>query len=114
MYVRMTRKFTAALPPRALRVAQVGTRPRRKYHARDSEANACGFLSEPAVRHDRISSLQAKNSLCSEDEWKAILTSILLEHEPAKEDVEAVASVEPENKISVKVQKRIQGITVGA
>ena len=70
------------------------------------------------VKHDKVSSLKAKNSPCSQDEWETILQSILLEK--AVEDsqrslldgVEVAASIEPLKSIEVTIRKRTEGITV--
>lgn len=70
------------------------------------------------VTHNTVSSLKAKNSPCSQDEWTVILEYILLD-KPVEDNqkellggVEAVASVDSRKSISVTLRKRIEQIIV--
>lgn len=70
-----------------------------------------------SVKHSEILSHKAKRSPCSEDEWMSILESILLGKSPDEGqelllNVEAVAVVDEEKSINIKVQRRVERITV--
>ncbi|KAL1884355.1 hypothetical protein VTK73DRAFT_49 [Phialemonium thermophilum] len=62
------------------------------------------------LRQDRISTLKAKNSPCSQDEWERFLASVLLERESVP-DIEAAAHVAEEESITINIRRRVQGIT---
>ena len=70
------------------------------------------------VKSNKVSSLKAKNSPCSQDEWETILQFILLgkaiedSQKELLDGVEAVASIDPEKSIDITIRKRTEGITV--
>ena len=70
------------------------------------------------MKRNKVPSLQAKNSPCSQDEWETILESILLgkaveaSQKELLDGVEAVASIESQKSIDVTIRKRTEGITV--
>ncbi|TVY27673.1 hypothetical protein LHYA1_G004914 [Lachnellula hyalina] len=70
------------------------------------------------LEHDRTSSLKDSKSKLNQEQWDAVLSTILLgavleeEHKAILQGVEAVAKVESgENRLSITIQRRIEGIT---
>ncbi|TVY15854.1 hypothetical protein LARI1_G005655 [Lachnellula arida] len=70
------------------------------------------------LEHDRTSSLKDSKSRLNQEQWDAVLSTILLgtvpeeEHKAITQGVEAVAKVESGgSKLSITIQRRIEGIT---
>ncbi|TVY33388.1 hypothetical protein LOCC1_G008285 [Lachnellula occidentalis] len=70
------------------------------------------------LEHDQTSSLKDSKSRLNQEQWDAVLLSVLLgavpqeEHKAITQGVEAVAKIESGgNELSITIQRRIEGIT---
>jgi len=67
------------------------------------------------VKHNQTGSLKDKKFSGSSEQWDQVLARVLLGAEQIedKQGVEAVAKLEGEASMTITIQKRIEGITVG-
>lgn len=68
-----------------------------------------------SVKHAQVNALRSKTSQCTEAEWAEILEFVLLggeDYQSEVTNVEAVATVEENEAITITVRRKIEGITV--
>ncbi len=64
-----------------------------------------------SVKHHDIDKLRAKGAQCSQDEWKDILSSLLLGRQPVT-NVDAVATVDENLSVTITIRKKIESFSV--